>query len=155
VVPYLCFRFRIFYTPTSDKYIFQVKRGPHLLQSCLHLMQNGLSLTLREMHTSFESLAVTNAPSLQASLMDIHHDTSLKSILEDDYISLTSKTHIRLYSHKGARLWLVIRPSIHSFHIAHSIFTLTLCFCLGFIQPSHLVFSRVSVNTGWTHLART
>jgi hypothetical protein len=41
----------------------------------------------KEMHLSFESLAITNTPSLQAFLMGIHHDTSLKSILEDDSIS--------------------------------------------------------------------
>jgi hypothetical protein len=68
--------------------------------------------------------------------MDIHHDMSFKSILQDDSISLTSKTHIRPYSSKGARLWLVAKPSIHSFHIAHFIFTSTLCFRLNFIQPS-------------------
>jgi hypothetical protein len=43
------------------------------------------------MHPYFESLAVIGAPSLQASLMAIHHYTSLRSILEDDSISLTSK----------------------------------------------------------------
>jgi hypothetical protein len=68
--------------------------------------------------------------------MDIHQDTSLKSILENESISLTFKTHIHFCLRKGTRLWLVVRPSIHSFHIAHSIFTSTLCFRFSFIQPS-------------------
>jgi hypothetical protein len=86
-------------------------------------------------HPSFESLIVISALGLQASLMDIHHDTSLTSILEDDSISLTSRAHIRSCSNKGARLWLIARPSICFFFIAHSTFTSTLHFCLGLIQP--------------------
>jgi hypothetical protein len=46
------------------------------------------------MHRSFENLVITDASSLQASLMDIHHNTSFKSILEDDSISSTSKAYI-------------------------------------------------------------
>ncbi len=88
------------------------------------------------MHTSFESLTVTSAPGLHASLMDIHHNTALRSSVENDSISLTSKAYIRSCSRMGARLWLVTRPSNHSFHIAHFIFTSTLCFHLIFIQPS-------------------
>jgi hypothetical protein len=53
VVPYLCFTFRIFYRPVLEKYVFQVEGGPHLFQSCLHLMRNDLPLALREMHISF------------------------------------------------------------------------------------------------------
>ncbi len=86
------------------------------------------------MHPSFESLVVINAPSLQTSLMDIHHDTSLKSILEDDSISSTFKAHIHFCLGKGLGLWLVVRPSICLFHITHFTFTLALCFCLGLIQ---------------------
>jgi hypothetical protein len=41
----------------------------------------------KEMHPSFEILAVTDALSLQVFLMDIHHETSLRSVLEDDSIS--------------------------------------------------------------------
>jgi hypothetical protein len=44
-------------------------------------VQNGLPTIAREVHPSFESLAIINAPSLQASLMDIHHDTSLRFTL--------------------------------------------------------------------------
>ncbi len=88
------------------------------------------------MHLSFENLVVIRALNLQAFLMDIHHDTSLKSILEDDSISSTSKICICSCSSKGARLWLVVRPSIYSFHITHFTFTLVLCFCLDLIQPS-------------------
>jgi hypothetical protein len=68
--------------------------------------------------------------------MDYHHDTTFKSILEDDSISLASKTHICFYSNKGARLWLVVWPSIHLFCITHFIFTLALRFYLDLIQPS-------------------
>jgi len=88
------------------------------------------------MHAYFESLVITSAPSLLASLMDIHHDTSLKFILEDNSISLAYKAHIHSYLGKGARLWLVVKPFICSFHIAHFIFTLALHFHLGLIQPS-------------------
>jgi len=87
------------------------------------------------MHLVFKSLVITNAPSLQAPLMDIHHDTSLRSILEDNSISSSLRAHIHFCLSKGARLWLVVRPFICSFHIAHSTFTSTLCFHLALIQP--------------------
>jgi hypothetical protein len=67
--------------------------------------------------------------------MDIHHHTSLMSILEDDSISSTSRTHIHSCLGKGAGLWSIARPSIHSFFIAHSIFISTLCFHFDLIQP--------------------
>jgi hypothetical protein len=70
------------------------------------------------MHHSFESLVVTNAPSLHASLMDIHHNTSFSFILEDDSISSTSKTCIRFGASKGAGLWLIAKPFIYLFCIA-------------------------------------
>jgi hypothetical protein len=69
-------------------------------------------------------------------LMDIHHDTSLGFILEDDSISLASRICIRFCSAKGIKLWLVVRPLIYLFHIAHYTFTSTLRFHLGLIQPS-------------------
>jgi len=50
-------------------------------------VQNDFPFIAKEMHPSFESLTIIDAPSLQAFLMDFHHDTSLKSILEDDSIS--------------------------------------------------------------------
>jgi len=85
------------------------------------------------MHPSFESMVVFGALGFQASLMHIHHDTSLRSILEDDSIPSTSKTHIHSCSGKGAGLWLVVGPSICSFHIAHFTFTLALHFHLSLI----------------------
>ncbi len=91
------------------------------------------------MHPSFESLIITSTPSIYAYLMDIHHNTSLRSILENDSIFSTSIAHICSCSGKGARLWLVTKPSIYSFCIAHSTFTAMFCFCLGLIQP--LTFS--------------
>jgi hypothetical protein len=86
-----------------------------------------------EMLHSFESLVVIGALGLHVYLMDIHHDTSLRSILEDDSISLASKAHICSCSGKGAGLWLIIKPSIHSFRIAHSTFTPVLHFHFGLI----------------------
>jgi hypothetical protein len=87
------------------------------------------------MHPSFESLAIIDAPSPQASLMDIHHDTSFRSILEDDSIFPTSKTHICFCLVKRATLWLITKQSIRLFYIAHFTFTLTLCFRFNLIQP--------------------
>jgi hypothetical protein len=66
----------------------------------------------------------------------MHHNTSFKSILEDGSISLTSRARIHFSLGKGARLWLVARPSIRPFHITHYTFTSTLHFCFGLIQPS-------------------
>jgi len=79
------------------------------------------------MFLSFDSLDVTNAPSLHVFLMDSHHDTSVRSILEDDSISSTSKARICSCLGKGAGLWLIAMLSIYSFCIAHSTFTLMLC----------------------------
>ncbi len=88
---YLCFRCCIFDRLVVEGYISQVERGPHLFQSCLRVKQIGLAPIAKEMHLCFEGLAITSALGLHASLMDIHHDTSLRSILEDDSISFTPK----------------------------------------------------------------
>jgi len=85
------------------------------------------------MHLSFKSLTVTSVQSLQASLMDIHHNISFRSILEDDLISFAFKVHICFCSNKGVELWLNIKPSICLFHIANYIFTLVLHFHLVFM----------------------
>ncbi len=98
-------------------------------------MQNGLLLATMDMHISFESLTVIGALGLHASLMDFHHNTSLRSIFEDDSISSKFKACIRSCSSMGAMIWLVVKPSIHSFHITHHTFTLVLHFHLGLIQP--------------------
>jgi hypothetical protein len=90
--------------------------------------------------------------------MDTHHDTSFRFILEDDFIPSTSKARIHFCSGKGARLWLVAKPSICSFCITHFIFTLVLCFRLGLIQP--LASSPLTYKCGHklqafnTHLAQ-
>jgi hypothetical protein len=131
VAPYLCFKFHIFNRLVLEEYVSQVEGGSHLLQSCLCVTWYGLPFIVSEMHLSFESLVVIDAPSLYTSLMDIHYDTSLKFILEDDFISSTSRTRIHFCLGKRARLWLVAMPYICSFHIAHSIFTWTLCFCFN------------------------
>jgi hypothetical protein len=110
----------------------------------------------REMHVFFENLVVTSAPGVHVSLMDIHHDTSLRFILEDDSISSTSQAHISFYLSKGAKLWLITRPFIHSFYIAHSIFTLVLCFRFDFIQLLTSSFFMCEcghgLNASGTHL---
>ncbi len=135
VALYLCSKICIFDRPILEKYVSQVERGPHLLYSCLCATRNGLPHVTKEMHLFFESLTITDTPSLQTSLMEFHHNMSLRSNLEDDSISSTSKAHICYYLGKGARLLLVTKPSIHSFHIANSTFTLVLCFRFDFIQP--------------------
>jgi hypothetical protein len=85
------------------------------------------------MHLSFESLTIIGALSLQASLMDIHHNTSFRFILKDDSISSASKAHIHFCSAKGVGLWLITKSSIRSFQITHFTFTSTLQLCLGLI----------------------
>jgi len=112
----------------------KLKGGPHLLQSSLCVTLNGLTFAVKDMHPSFESLVVIDTRGLQVFLMDNHHDTSFRFILEDDSISLASRAHICSCLGKGARLWLIARPSIHLFLIAQSTFALTLHFHLGLIQ---------------------
>ncbi len=127
VVPYLCSKFHILNRLVLEEYVFQVEGGPHLLQICLLEIQDNLPFIVREMHPSFEGLAIIGAPNFQAYLMDIHHDTS---------ISLTFRACIRFCLGKKAGLWFITRPSIHSFCIAHSTFILVLHFRFGMIQPS-------------------
>jgi hypothetical protein len=78
--------------------------------------------------------------------MDLHHDTSFRSILEDDYISSTSGARIRSCSGKGEGLWLIIKPFIRLFCIAHFTFNLTLHFRLGWNQAS--TFSLFTCECG-------
>ncbi len=115
VALYLCSRYCIFDRFVLDEYVSQVERGPHLLQSYLRAAQNGLPLVTREILPSFESLTVTGALGLQVFLMDIHHDTSFRSMLEDGSISSASKTYICFCLSKGVGLWLIARPSIVHF----------------------------------------
>jgi hypothetical protein len=65
--------------------------------------------------------------------MNIHHDTSLRFILEDDSICSAFRTRIHDCLDKMVGLWLVVTSSIYSFCIAHFTFTLTLRFCFGLI----------------------
>jgi hypothetical protein len=89
--------------------------------------------------------------------MDIHHDTSFKFILKDDSISSTFRTYICFCSGKRVGLYLIVRPSIHLFCIAHFTFTSMMHFCLGLIQP--LTFNLFMcecgqrLNTSRMHLA--
>ncbi len=101
--------------------------------SCFHVVRNGFILAIKKMHPSFESLVVIDTQSQHASLMAIHHNTFFRSILEDDFISSASRARIRSCLGKGARLWLIVKPFIHSFCIAHFIFTSMLNFYLGLI----------------------
>jgi len=154
VVLYLCFKFCIFDRPVMEGYVFQVERGPHLLQSCLHVAQDGLVPTTREMHPSFNSLVVIGA----LWSIDIHHDTSLRSILEDDSISSAFKACIHCCLGKGEGLWLVTQPFINSFCIAHSTSTLVLYFRFDLIQQSTSSFltceCRHGLNAFNMHLTR-
>jgi hypothetical protein len=109
---------------------------PHLLQLCLCAMWDDLLPAPRDMHFFLENLIVISTPSLQAYLMDIHHDTSHKSILEGDFIPWMYKVCICSCLSKGASLWLVIRPYICSFYITHFTFTSALCFRFNLNQPS-------------------
>ncbi len=110
------------------------------------------------MHLSFESLVVINAPSLHAYLMDIHHDTFLRSIFEDDSISSASRARIHSYSSNRVGLWLVAGFFIYLFHITHFTFTSTLHFCFGLIQPSSSSFFTCEcgrmLDVFGTHLVR-
>lgn len=133
VVSYLCSKFCIFNKPILEEYVSQIEGGPHLFQSCLHVVQDSFPPAVRNIHLSFESLAITNAPNLQTFVMDIHHNTSFESILEDYSISSISSAHIRFCSNEGAGLWLIAKPSIYSFHIAHFIFTSMLHFNINLI----------------------
>jgi hypothetical protein len=157
VVLYMCFRFHYFNRFILEEYVFQVERGPHLFQSCFHAIQNNILPIFRKMHSSFESLTITSAPILQASLMDIRHDTSFRSILEHDLICSTFKAHICFCLGKGVGLWLIVKPFICLFRIAHFTFILTLHFHLGSIQP--LTFNLFTcecghgLNASSTHLA--
>jgi hypothetical protein len=107
----------------------------------------------KEMHPSTESLVVIGAPNLHASLMDIHHDTSLRSILEADSISLASRTCICSCSSRGQGYgWLLghlfVRFALHTlFSPQHCIFV-SVWFSLRY-----LIIPCVSVDTSWTHLA--
>jgi len=64
VALYLCSRFHIFNKPILEKYVSQVKGGPHLLHFCLHVVRDGLPSITKDMHPSIESLVVTNTPCL-------------------------------------------------------------------------------------------
>ncbi len=79
--------------------------------------------------------------------MDIHHDTSFRFILEDSCISSTFKACIHSCSIKGARLWLIVRPSICLFRITQFIFTSMVRFCFGLIQP--LTFNLFMCECGY------
>ncbi len=121
-------------------------------------MRYGLPHATKEIHPSFESLVVIANLGSHDFFMDIHHDTSLWSILEDDFISSTSKIHICSCSGKGVGLRLIFKSSIHLFHIAHFTFTSSLCFHLDLIQPltsNLLTCERGHVfDTLGTHLTR-
>jgi hypothetical protein len=134
VVPYLCSKFRIFNKSILEEYVSQDEGGPHLLQSCLRVAWNSFPPVVKEMQFFLKTMVVIGILSLQASLMGTHHDSSLRSILEDDSISLAFKVRIHSCLGKGAGLWLVVKPFIRLFCIAHSTFTSMLCFHLVLLQ---------------------
>jgi hypothetical protein len=64
------------------------------------------------MHPFFENLGVIGTLDLHASLINIHHNTSLKSILEDDSISSISRFHICFCLSKGIGVATPLWPSV-------------------------------------------
>jgi hypothetical protein len=80
VAPYLYSRFRMFDRFVLEEYVFQVEKAPHFFQSCYYVIRDSLPPVIKVMHLFFECLVIINAPSLHASLMDIHHDTSFRFI---------------------------------------------------------------------------
>jgi hypothetical protein len=78
--------------------------------------------------------------------MYIHHNTSVRDILEDDSISSASKARIYFCLGKGVWIWLVGRPSIHLFCIAHFTFTSTMHFHVSLVQP--LAFILLMCESG-------
>jgi hypothetical protein len=97
--------------------------------------------------------AVIGAPSLQAFLMDIHHYTSLKSILEVDSVSSTSRVCIIFVRARGQGYgWLLGHLSVH--FTSHILLSPQYCvFASVWFNFQHLVFSHVNMDTNWMHLA--
>jgi hypothetical protein len=58
VALYLCSGFCIFDGPILEEYVYQIEGCPHLLQSCLRVVQYGLPPVARDMDPSFESLVI-------------------------------------------------------------------------------------------------
>ncbi len=124
----------VFSTSLFWKDMFFKLKGAHICFSHAYVQYKMAFFFIpKEIHLFFENLTVIGISSLHALLMDIHHDTFLRSILGDDFISLAFRTHICSYSGKGPRLWLIARPSIRSFHIAHFTFTSMLRFHFNLI----------------------
>jgi len=65
---------------------------------------------MSEVHRCFESVIIIITLDLHAFFMDIHHNTSIKYILEDDSIFSTSRAYIRSCLGYG---WLLGHLSIH------------------------------------------
>jgi hypothetical protein len=101
-------------------------RGGHICFSHAYI---GLPHVAREMHLSFENNNYWRPKSISINTTQ-QHNTSLRSILEYDSISSTSRARICSCLGKGARLWLVTKPSIYSFRIAHFTFILVLFFVM-------------------------
>jgi hypothetical protein len=83
------------------------------------------------MHPFFKSLDVIGTLGLCAYLMNIHHNSSLRSMLEDDSIFSTHKVCICFCLAEGVGLRLFTKPFICLFRSAHFIFTSTLHFHFG------------------------
>jgi hypothetical protein len=79
---YLCFKFLIFDKLVLEEDVFQIEGSPLvsiIFTCCMKCLPFGLS----EMHPSFENLAIISTLNLHAYLMDIHHNTSIRSMLEE------------------------------------------------------------------------
>jgi hypothetical protein len=97
---YLCFKFCIFDRPILEENVSQIEGAPlvSVIPTCsTKCLPPGLS----EMHP-FESLAIISALDLHASLMDIHRNTSIRVMLEDDFIFLRfQNSHSFLFGQGG------------------------------------------------------
>jgi len=45
-------------------YVFKVEGNPHVLKSCLRVVQDNLPYEIRKLHPSFEKLEIIGVPSL-------------------------------------------------------------------------------------------
>ncbi len=99
---YLCFRFCIFNRPSLENDVSQVEGAP-LVSIILTWSTKCLPLGLNEMHIFFWEFDNYCVLDLHASLMDIHHNTSIRSMLENKFIFLTSKTYIRFLFGQGGK----------------------------------------------------
>jgi hypothetical protein len=85
---YLCFKFHIFNRFILKEYVFQIDEGLIFFNHVFVQLKITFLLYLKKCIFFFESLTIIGILSLRAFLMNIHHDTSFRFILEEDFIFL-------------------------------------------------------------------